>query len=257
MNMSKELEVAKEAAKVAGEKLEIYFETILDLHEKEDKSFVTKADLEAEEIIVKAVQKNFPGHQILSEEAGTIGKPDDFVWMLDPLDGTNNFTRGIPIFATSIALTHKEDTKMAVVYNAVTNTMFTSEKGKGAFWNGEKIEVSDIKIVSDCTLSFSRGRDKESRAKMLQHFDKVYPLIKSPRVLSCASLELSYVASGRLDAFIIQGIKIWDFLGGLLMVEEAGGRVTGLDGGPWDLTSSELLVTNGKIHEELLQILKN
>ncbi|MEX0621850.1 MAG: inositol monophosphatase [Candidatus Woykebacteria bacterium] len=253
--MSKELDVAIRAAKIAGERLEEHFETILELHEKEDKSFVTKADLEAEKIIVEQIQKNFPGHQILSEEAGTIGEADEHVWMIDPLDGTNNFTRGIPIFATSIALTHKKETTMAVVYNSITNTLFTAEKGAGAFWNGEKIEVSDIGKVSDCTLSFSRGRDSKSRALMLDLFDKVYPKIKSPRVLSSASLELAYVASGRLDAFIIQGINIWDFLGGLLLVEEAGGKTTTLDGGGWNLKSSQLLVTNGTIHEELLEIL--
>lgn len=255
--MSKELEVAVKAAKEAGEKLEEHFETVLELHEKEDKSFVTKADLDAEKIIVEAIQKEFPNHQILSEEAGLIGKKSENVWILDPLDGTNNFTRGIPIFATSIALTYKKETIMSVVYNSITNTLFTAEKSKGAFWKGEKIEVSDVSKVSDCTLSFSRGRDSESRAKMLTLFDKVYPVINSPRVLSSAALELAYVASGRLDAFIIQGINIWDFLGGLLLVKEAGGKITTLAGKNWDLESSQLLVTNGKIHEELLEILNN
>jgi len=255
--MSKELEVAVRAAKKAGERLEEHFETILELHEKEDKSFVTKADLEAEKIIIEAIQKEFPSHQILSEEAGLVGKRSDDVWVVDPLDGTNNFTRGIPIFATSIALTNKKETIMAVVYNPITNTLFTSEKGKGAFWNREKIEVSDIDKVSEAVLSFSRGRDPDSRAKMLTHFDKVYPKIKSPRILSSAALELAYIASGRLDAFIIQGINIWDFLGGLLLVQEAGGKVTTLDGKNWNLKSSQLLVTNGKIHDELLQIINS
>src|SRR3989344_2112129 len=123
------IETAIKAARMAGERIEYYFETVFEHEEKEDRSVVTKADLEAEEIILKKLEKDFPAHNVISEETGDIGRKSDYVWVIDPLDGTLNFSRGLPIFAVSLALLHKGESLLSVVYNPVTKSLFHAEKG--------------------------------------------------------------------------------------------------------------------------------
>ena len=156
--MSKELEVAIKAAKIAGEALEYHFESALEHEIKGDKSIVTKADIAAEEVILSQIKENFPGHKIISEEKGVIDSESSFVWLIDPLDGTLNFSRGLPNFAVSIAMTENNKTKIAVVYNPITNSLFQAEVGKGAYWNGEKMSVSKLEDLSSSIVTLGRAR---------------------------------------------------------------------------------------------------
>ena len=249
------IETAIKAAKLAGEKLEYYFESSLEHYEKEDKSIVTRADLEADEIIINEIKTSFPNHQILSEEKGEVGSKSDYLWIIDPLDGTHNFARGIPIFCTSIALIYKRETIVSVVYYPPTNALFTAEKGKGAYWNGERIQVSDPSDLSKTLVSLGRGKEPKDKQAMLKIINSLYEKVRSIRLLMSASLELAYVAEGRIDAFAVLGLKSWDFIGGLLLVEEAGGKVTDFTGKKWNLDSSYVLASNGKIHDQLLETL--
>ncbi len=251
------IETAIKAAKLAGEKLEYYFETILEKVEKEDKSFVTKADTEADEIIINLIKENHPGHQILTEENGLIGKESEFTWVIDPLDGTLNFTRGIPIFSTSIAVLQNNIPVISVVYNPITNSLYSAEKGKGATWNGEKMSVSDIESTKDSIVSMGRARDGESKAKTLDIYNKFYHNLKSQRVLGSAALELAWVASGRLEGFISIGLKGWDCFGGVLLIEEAGGKLTDFSGKGWTNSCTDFVASNGNIHQELLDIINS
>lgn len=249
------IETAIKAAKLAGNKLEYYFESSLEHQEKEDTSIVTKADIEADEMIIKEIQSKYPDHSILSEEKGEVGPKSDYLWIIDPLDGTNNFSRGIPIFSTAIALAYKKEPILSVVYNPITNTLFNAEKGKGAYWNGEKIKVSEENQVEKLLICFGRGKESNDRQAMKEAVTNVYSKVRSVRLLMSASLELAYVASGRVDAFAVLGLHSWDFIGGLLLVEEAGGKVTNLDGSKWGIESTYILASNGNVHDQLLKIL--
>lgn len=251
------LEVAIKAAKLAGEKLEYYFETILEHEEKEDKSFVTKADMEADQIIIDLIKENFPTHQILTEENGTIGEDDEYLWVIDPLDGTLNFTRGIPLFSTSIAVVKNNEPIFAVVFNPITNSLFTAEKGKGAFWNGEKMHVSDIDSIEKSIVSMGRARDLEAKEKTLSLYNKFYTSLKSQRVLGSAALELAWVASGRLEGFVSVGLKRWDCFAGILLVAEAGGLVTDFSGKMWTADATHFVSSNGKIHQKLCEVINS
>lgn len=249
------IETAIKAAKLAGEKLEYYFETLLEIEEKEDTSLVTKADKEADQIIIDLIKKEFPEHQILTEENGSIGGKGEYLWVIDPLDGTLNFTRGIPFFSTSIALLRNNQPILAVVYNPITNSIFSAEAGKGAFWNGEKIGVSGVSELKDSIVSMGRAKDQESKDKTLEIYNKFYFKLKSQRILSGAALELAYVASGRLEGYVSIGLKPWDFLGGALLVKEAGGKITAFSGKDWHTEETHFLASNGKVHEDLLEII--
>ncbi|MDP2720942.1 MAG: inositol monophosphatase [bacterium] len=254
--MSKQLEVAIKVAKLAGEKLEYYFETVLEHEEKEDKSLVTKADLEAEEIIVKKLKDAFPDHNIFSEESGDHGVKSEYTWVLDPLDGTLNFTRGLPIFATSIALVKDSQPLLSVTYNPVIKSLYWAEKDKGAFWNEEKIKVSDNTDVSRAVITLGRARDAENKKKTNEILNKIY-FKTHQRILGSSALELAWVASGRTEGFISVGLKNWDVYGGMLLVEEAGGKITDFQGHPLQDDKRYFVASNGKIHRELQEILNN
>lgn len=251
------IDTAIKAAKLAGEKLEYYFETLLEHEEKEDKSFVTKADMEADQITIDLIKESYPDHQIITEENGTIGVENEYVWVVDPLDGTLNFTRGIPLFCTSIALVQNGEPVVAVVYNPVTKSLFHAEKGKGAFWNDEKIQVSEIGEVKDSIVSMGRSRDPESKAKTLKIYNKFYDQVKSQRILGSAALELAYVASGRLEGFVSVGLKSWDVSGGVLLVKEAGGKITDFSGGTWTNSTTHFLASNGRVHQQILSLINS
>ena len=253
--MSKELDVAIKAAKIAGEAIEYYFETALEHERKEDNSVVTKADLAAEEVILKEIKENFPDHKIISEEKGIIDSDSSFVWLIDPLDGTLNFSRGLPNFAVSIAMTENNKTKIAVVYNPITNSLFQAEEGKGAYWNGEKMGVSEMEDLSSSIITLGRDRDEDNKKKTLSMINEIY--FKShQRIIGSSALELAWTASGRVEGFISIGLKRWDVAGGLLLVTEAGGKVTDFEGGDLDPDNNYFVATNGRIHEDLLGILK-
>lgn len=254
--MSKELDVAIKAAKKAGEILDHHFETALEHEHKEDKSIVTKADIESDEVVIAEIQKSFPDHQIHSEERGVVGDNSEFVWAIDPLDGTMNFVRGIPIFSTSIALLKEDDPIVAVIYNPVTKSLFTAEKGEGAFWNEERMTVSNTKELANSVVSIGRARDKDNKQKTLAIYNKLYFNILSQRVLGSAALELAYTASGRLEGFISVGLKKWDVAAGILLISESGGKITDYEGGSVDNEQIHFVATNGRIHDELLDILK-
>ena len=253
--MGKELDVAIKAAKIAGEALEYLFESALEHEIKRDKSIVTKADIAAEEVILNQIKENFPDHKIISEEKGVIDSESPFVWLIDPLDGTLNFSRGLPNFAVSIAMTENDITKISVTYNPITNSLFQAELGKGAYWNGEKIRVSEVNDLNTAMITLGRARDEENKKKTLRMINNIY--FKShQRIIGSSALELAWVASGRLEGFISIGLKRWDVAGGLLLVTEAGGKVTDFKGKELDPEDNYFLATNGRIHNELLDILK-
>lgn len=255
-NKSEELKVAIKAAEEAGKILEKYFETEILKEFKEDKSIVTLADRESEEIIKKIIREAFPSHFILGEETGLTGvsgQKTDYVWHVDPVDGTRNFSNGIPIFAVSIALVHMNDVILGVVYNPATRSLFCAEKGKGAYMNNEKIFVSkDDKDHAIVTVSSSqKSEDKKLNKELLYLLPA--NLVRTVRDLGCTALEIGYVARGGLEANIQLGLSTYDFAAGTLLAQEAGGRITRLDGSPWKFPENYFIVSNGVFHDLIVE----
>ncbi len=240
-------ETAIDAAKQAGTILASYFEEIgLEREIKEDASFVTKADKEAEALIVSLIQKRFPEHGIVGEEGSNVNPGAEYQWILDPLDGTSNFVNGIPIFAVSIAIAHAGLPIVGVVYNPITNSLYVAEKGKGTTYNGRPARVSAQK-ADEGVVSFGPGKKERQRMRTLlanssEHFKSF---------LGGTALELAYIARGGTEGFICLGLSPWDYAAGRLLVTEAGGTFTDLEGNDCDLTQNYFLASNGVAHEAL------
>ncbi|HEX7456645.1 MAG TPA: inositol monophosphatase [Candidatus Nanoarchaeia archaeon] len=255
--MKKELEVAIKAAKEAGKILQDGFGRNLKVKFKKDNSPVTRYDLKVEERILLILQRNFPDYSISSEEKGLIDKKSEYLWLVDPIDGTSNFVCGIPLFNITIALVKNKETLLCAVHNPATDELFSTEAGKGAFLNGEKIRVSDVGDLSESLVVFGRGRQKENKEVFAEVFNKVSTKIRTPRVFGSLSLDLAYVASGKFEARIDLGNGWRDHAAGALLVREAGGAATDLNGEEWNFDKNNIVASNRKIHRELLTVLNS
>jgi len=249
------IETAISAAQKGGEVLSRYFEMIgLEREIKDDKSFVTKADKEAEEAIVSYIKDKHPDHGFLGEEGSNTHTDAEYVWVIDPLDGTKNFVNGIPIFAVSIALLRNGKVAVAVVYNPITRSMYSAELGKGAQYNGKKVTVSKQSADMGVTTFGPGQKDKETLNSFFTSAEKFF---KSKRYLGCTALELGYVARGGTEGFICIGLKKWDYAAGVLLVTEAGGKITDYNGKECTIEENYFLASNGVAHDALLHVVKS
>lgn len=255
-NKSKELEVAIHAALEAGKILEKHFETGILKEFKKDKSIVTLADKESEEVIKKIILEAFPDHSILGEETGHTKMGGKYTWHVDPLDGTRNFSNGIPLFAVSIALESNNELLVAVVNNPATNSLFYAEKGKGAYLNDKKIHVSKDDIAHSI-ISGGKGRQEADRKlyRNLMH-DLPENLGLTVRDFGSSAIDLAYVSRGGLEAAIELELQTYDFAAGVLLVLEAGGKITKADGGPWAFPDNRFVASNGVVHDVLVEEIK-
>ncbi len=252
-NKSKELEVAIKAALEAGKILEKYFETDILKELKEDNSIVTLADRDSEDIIKKIILSAFPSHSILGEETGHTKNGHEYIWHVDPVDGTRNFANGIPLFAVSIALEYKNELFLGVVYNPATNSLFYAEKGKGAYLNNKRIFVSRDDREKGI-ITFASGIKNEDRKLVLELFHKLaYGVLNSTRKLGCTALDLAYIARGGLEATVQLGFATYDFAAGVLLLQEAGGKITKLDGSQWNFPENYFIASNGVFHGLLVE----
>ncbi len=249
---SEELVVAVSAAREAGALLLKYFGKVEGSY-KADKSIVTVADIKAEELIRSRIREKFPDHAIVGEEMGGEGIGSPYVWSIDPLDGTTNFVVRNPFFAVSIALVRHAEPMLGVVYYPFADELFHAVKGGGAFLNDESIAVS-TKVLDSSVLTFCNNRDVDSVNRMVEIFARLKPVNNKFRQMGAGSLELSYVACGRVEAFMMVGANPWDVAAGAVLVREAGGIATDFDGSEYDLNSKDILATNGLVHEELLRL---
>lgn len=246
------LAVATEAAKKGGEVVLKYFETGVARRVKDDKSFVTAADTESEAAILAEIKKRFPGHGILSEESGAESKNSRYEWIIDPLDGTANFVNGIPFFAVSVAALCQGEPVAAVVYNPITESLYSAAKGTGTMYNGKAVRVSDGG-KEHAFVTFAPGKKEKERLNML--FLNAERFVKSKRYFGCAALDLAYVARGGTEGVLFLGLNKWDYAAGVLLVLEAGGVITDFKGAPWTFGSSDFFIaSNGKVHPELVQL---
>jgi len=216
---------------------------------------VTKADLLAEKIIINTLKKLTPAWRILSEETGDNHKNNDFLWTLDPLDGTTNFYMGNPLFAVQLGLIYKNEPVWGIIYAPLLNEFYYAEKGKGAYLNNKKIKVSK-KNMQKALLTYCHGSKKSDINLAI----KIYQYFKTRqfdiRQLGAASLEFAWVAKGRTEAYISPGANLWDIAPGILLVKEAGGLVSDFKGLPWSIKSKNILATNQSVNKPIISGLK-
>ncbi len=221
---------------------------------------VTSVDRESEEYLYGEIRMAWPDHGIVAEEGNSIEGEGDFLWYVDPLDGTNNFAHGIPVFSVSIGVWSVPMERMVsgVVYVPCLDEMFHALRGSGSFCNGKQIDVSktdDIRYSLIAT-GFPYGKDELERNNLRQ-FNAVLPTAQGVRRMGSAAIDLAYVAMGRLEGYWELHMHSWDIAAGMLLVEEAGGKVTDYHGGPCLPDEPDVVATNGHIHSQLLDLLKN
>jgi myo-inositol-1(or 4)-monophosphatase len=218
---------------------------------------VTDMDRASEDLIISAITAEFPGHAILSEEGG--GVEDDaaeLIWLIDPLDGTNNYAHGYPFFCVSLALWRGHTPLLGVVYNPLLDELFSAAAGKGAQCNGRPIQVSATPALGSALISTGFPYDYATDpTNNLREFDRIQARCRGVRRSGAAALELAYVAMGRLDAHWELRLKPWDTGAGALLVLEAGGRLSDWRGEPWHPWIDRLVASNGRIHDELVGVL--
>lgn len=247
------------AAKAGGEVAKKYFGKVLKIEGKSiPADFRTRADLESEKAIFKVLKKAFPKYNIISEEAGEIQNGSEYTFIIDPLDGTNNFVLGIPYFSTAIGLVKGDEIIFGVVYNSILDNLYFAEKEKGAYLNGKKIKINKTSDIKQTTVSVVVTYYEEVARDMM--FGKKLYEKDVKRVLFNWSVLLDFclMASGKTEALIIKDLPLHDFIPGKIIAKEAGAYITDFDGNQEKSEkNSRFLISNGtKIHQELLEILK-
>jgi myo-inositol-1(or 4)-monophosphatase len=249
------LETAIQAARAAGRILVERLPAAREVRVKGLRDIVTDADLAAEKAIVEIIHARFPGHALLTEEAGEHAGGAPCVWVVDPLDGTTNYSRRFPTFSVSIGLVHRGQLALGVVHDPLRDHLFVAERGRGATLNGAPLRVSDFDQVSHVVVGLDWAHAQENRREVLARLGRIAPVCRTLRVIGSAALAQCYVAAGWLDAYFHVGLKPWDMAAGLLIIEEAGGRVTNISGQPWQPWVPRVLVSNGHVHQALLELM--
>lgn len=254
------MQVVQEALDVSSDVLMKYYGVLESVEQKGAIDLVTVADRESEERIKEVIRGAFPHHQILAEESGEdyAGRASDYRWIVDPLDGTTNFSHTFPLFSISIAVERNGSIVAAGVENPFYHERFLAEQGAGATLNGRRIAVSSTASLSHSLIVTGFPYDRRERLEhYLAYWSEFLMRVHGVLRLGSAALDLCSVAAGRLDGFWEEKLNPWDTAAGWLIVEEAGGRVTNFSGGRFSPYRPELLATNGRIHPECLEVLQS
>ncbi len=254
--MQKELEIALKAARAGAKVVFENFGKSKDSRVKGNaKGLVTATDLAAEKAILDILSAE-SDYTILSEESGSLKKDGGPVWVVDPLDGTNNFARSLPLFAVSVGLIEGNESLVGVIIDVVNNKEYYAVKGGGAFCNGEKIIHPKFDTEYIPMLFLNHGYAEVDRNKF-KELSKLLASDFNTLKLGTTALELCYIASGSVDGFICSGDELWDFAAGIVIVQEAGCIFTDWQGKPWNGTHSHLLITRPEIHNDLVKIIED
>jgi myo-inositol-1(or 4)-monophosphatase len=251
------LSTAIEAVVRAGDLQLAKFGRGVRIDKKSAIDLVTEVDVEIERMFRALVAGRFPDHDVLAEEFGDSGaRGARHRWVFDPIDGTTNFAHGVPIFCASLALEIDGEAAVAAVYDPNRKELFTAEAGEGSWLNGERLAVSKNATIIESMLVTGFPYTVHSDAdKFLVVFGKVLKHARAVRRLGSAAIDICWVAAGRMDGFWEASLKPWDTRAAALILEESGGRVTGMDGGRWVPEDGHIVATNGHIHDELLSLL--
>jgi myo-inositol-1(or 4)-monophosphatase len=246
---------AIDAAKEAGKFLLDNFGNIGSIEHKGDRNLATNLDKEAEKIIVDKIRKKFPGHGILAEEGGSKHADREYLWIIDPLDGTHNYIRNIPVFGVSIGIVHKHRFVAGAIYMPVEDELYAGEKNNGSYKNGKKIRVSSKAKLEDCSISFDSSIRYSSEV-MLKALGELAHESFNIRMFGSSVRILSYVAEGKLDASVEFHDMPWDFAGSVAIIEEAGGKLSNLKGERLSYRSVGYIASNKLIHDKILRIIR-
>lgn len=248
--------IATRAAQQAGEVIRPFHGNLKDVRKKGVIDLVTEADIASEKVIIEAIREAFPEHGILAEESGETRGDNRFQWIIDPLDGTTNFSHQLDIFAVSIAFALDGLPRVGVVFNPVSGELFEAVSGQGATLNGRTIRVSaQIQMEESLLVTGFPYNFKEMMPRLMTRFGKCLSASQGVRRLGSAALDLCFVACGRFDGFWEENLNPWDTAAGVLVLQEAGGETTDFSGRPFHVDMKEILATNGRIHEEMLSLM--
>lgn len=258
------IDFAKRVAVDAGNIILKHMDQQLEIENKTSgKDLVTEIDRMVEQFIQQEIFATYPAHQMLGEEGAFASNDryaqilDDFhsipfIWVVDPIDGTNNFIQNIPGFVVSIALVSYGKPVAGVIYDPITDELFHATENGGAYLNEKKINVPHVDTLDESVLGTSFSSNAKVRSMTVRNIEMLLPKCRTIRVLGAAALNLAYVANGRLTAFYHFQLSPWDVAAGILIIQEAGGKVTTMDGNAYELSESSILVSNGSIHQQML-----
>lgn len=257
------LGAAIKAAEEAGGIARSMQHALRDVRYKGEKDVVTEADLASDAAIRKSLSAAYPKHNIVTEEAADVDQGSEFTWFVDPIDGTVNYSRGFPLWGVSIGLRRKDAMVAGCIWLPALEEMYTASLGGGAYLNGKKIQVSGVSELRKAIIShgdFNVGTTDEARrelnAKNLESRGRAAAALQRVKCLGSAVVEGAYVAAGRMEGYCMLAMHPWDVAVGSLLVTEAGGKVTHLDGSAFDIEGKDALFSNGILHEGMLDVLK-
>ena len=254
--MSDILKRAEDIAGQAGRLLMSGYGNVRHVQQKGAIDLVTEYDKRSEDMILSFLQREFPEHAILAEESGRNKKVSEYQWVIDPLDGTTNFAHALPIFSVSIGLLKNNEPELGVVYDPFRDELFSAEAGQGATMNGQPIHVSSRAELGQAVISTGFPYDLRTNPRNnLAQFVQFQLRTQAVRHLGSAALDCTWTALGRLDGYWEFGAQPWDIAAGALIAREAGGKVTFLGGDGTFLSTDAILVSNGLLHEQMLQVL--
>jgi myo-inositol-1(or 4)-monophosphatase len=257
LNLKKEFNVALKAILGAGQILQKGFRAPMNYRLKGAIDLVTEWDLKSQEWITSRIKARFPDHDFLVEEGGLERRSSSLCWVLDPLDGTTNFVHGFPVYCVSLALLEGKEILLGLIHNPELKETYWAIKGQGAFCNGRPIRVSAVPRISQSLLATGFPYNiKKTHRRVVRRFENVLARSQGVRRPGSAAMDLCWVAGGVYDGFWEEYLKPWDTAAGILLVEEAGGRVTDFSGRSGPLFKKQILATNGQFHQELLELLK-
>ncbi len=250
------LHTAEEAARSAGMRLRELFLQPRIVQSKGFRDLVTDADIAAQTIVTDLIRERYPTHGFLTEEDDeSLPASGDYIWVIDPLDGTSNYSFQLPLFSVSVGVVDQSNQSVVgAVYDPMRDEMFTATVGKGAFRDGEQMFGSPRKSLDESVVAFDWSRSAVTRRQLLDSVNRVTPLTHTARSVGSAALGLAWVAAGRFDAYFNFGLYAWDGAAGRLLIKEAGGKMSNLAGFPWQLADDGCLASSAALHEPLQKL---
>ena len=251
------ISLAIEAAQRAGKFLKENVGNITTIEEKSTEiNLVTDIDKRSEAMIIGMIKEKFPEHAIIAEESGNTIGTSEYRWIIDPLDGTTNYTHGFPMFCVSIGVDHRGELIAGVIYDPMRDELFSAEKGSGAFLNGKKIRVSnEDRMIRSLLITGFPYNIGENPDHAIEHFNNFVIAAQGIRRLGSAAIDMAYVACGRAEGFWEVHLHPWDMAAAIVIIREAGGVVTDFSGKPMNVYTPNIAASNGKIHADLLRVL--
>lgn len=244
-------------AKQAGDVLLSHFQEDQQLLKLRSsvKEAVTRYDKMVDELIIQEIRRQYPDHSLLTEESGLLEGNPDWLWIVDSLDGTGNFADSNHLFSVCLAVMHKGELALGAIYAPAINELYLAEKGNGAYLNQRRIHVSETSHLGQSYLFYCEGGERD-RTRTGALFSRVYPEVTDLRKLGSAGLETAWVAAAKGEAYFTTKIEPWDVAPGVLLVQEAGGKVTDFNGKPWQPETSDLVFSNGRVHTAIISLLQ-